>query len=322
MTSATDDQNTPATEAILVIDIGGTNVKFGYSCGGQPLDFRKLYSTDALRAGDPVRALALMIEDVVADTGIEAQSLVVAVPGFIDTDGNSVLHAANVPSLNGRRLGAELEQWFGCPALLERDAVLTLMGERRAGVVQGGDDVLGVFFGTGVGAAFIHHGAPFRGGGWALEIGLMPFQAEGPVPDGVRPQCLEAFASGRALQAIAGRHGVAIDSVFLASRYKPSLEDELARFVQYQAVAIGTASAMMSPATIVVGGGVVDMAGYPRDRLASLIESKLPNAETGRAFDLRWCRHGWTAALYGAPVIVGERRLQVADAGRRGYLWP
>ena len=49
-----ENLQTPVGEPILVIDVGGTNIKFGYSCNSQPLDFRKLYSTDALRAGDPV----------------------------------------------------------------------------------------------------------------------------------------------------------------------------------------------------------------------------------------------------------------------------
>jgi len=308
MTRSMDNLQTPVGEPILVIDMGGTNIKFGYSCNGQPLDFRKLFSTDALRAGDPIRALALMVEDVVAETAITPQTIVVAIPGFIDTDGDRILHAANIRSLDGRRLGDELGGRMGCTVLLERDSILALMGETRAGVAQGADHVLGVFFGTGVGAAFMMDGKPFRGSGWALEIGLMPFLAEGPVPEGVRPDCLEAHASGRALQAIAGRHGVPIDSIFLASGHSPSLADDLSRFIRHQAMAVGMAAAMVSPATILLGGGVMDMVGYPRETLIGLIEDHLPLSETGRRFDLRWSRHGWAAVLHGAPAVVIEHR--------------
>ncbi|WP_167306625.1 ROK family protein [Paraburkholderia steynii] len=295
-------------EPILVIDVGGTNIKFGYSCNSQPLDFRKLFSTDALRAGDPIRALALMVEDVVAETAIAPRTIVIAIPGFIDTDGDRVLHAANIRSLDGRRLGDELGRRAGCTVLLERDAVLALTGETRAGVVQDADHVLGVFFGTGVGAAFMTDGKPFRGSGWALEIGLMPFLAEGPVPEGMRPDCLEAHASGRALQAIAARHGVPIDSIFLASAYSASLADDLSRFIRHQAMAVGMAAAMVSPATILLGGGVMDMNGYPRETLIGLIEGHLPLSETRRPLDLRWSRHGWTAVLHGAPAVLTEHR--------------
>jgi len=304
MTQATKSLQTPDGASVLVIDIGGTNVKFGYACGGQPLAYRKLFSSDALRAGDPVQALARMVGNVVADTGIAPQTIVAAVPGFIDRDGDRVLHAANIGSLDGRRLGTELARLVGCTVLLERDAVLALLGETRAGIVRDANDVLGIFFGTGIGAAYVNDGKPFRGGGWALEIGLMPFCAQGPVPEGVRPDCLEAYASGRALQAIAERNGVSIDGVFKASGFDSSLEKELSRFVGYQAMAVGAAIAMMSPSVILLGGGIMEMAGYPRKVLTELIGRFVPMAETGRTLDVRWSRHGWTAVLHGASAII------------------
>jgi allose kinase len=308
MTQTMKNLQTPDGEAILVIDIGGTNIKFGYACGGQPLDFRKLFSTDVLRAGEPVNALAMMVRDVVAETGIAPQAIVAAVPGFIDPDGDRVLHAANIRSLDGRRLGAELGRLVGCTVLLERDAVLTLMGETRAGVVKDADHVLGIFFGTGVGAAYINDGQPFRGGGWALEIGQMPFHGEGRVPADARPDCLEAYASGRALHAIAQRHGVPIDGVFRASECNASLAEELSRFIRYQAMAVGMAAVMVSPAVILLGGGVMQMAGYPREKLVNLIERFVSVTQTGRALDVRWSQHGWTAALHGASVVMAGYR--------------
>src|ERR1700722_11707628 len=160
MTSALSRQLPVSDEPVLVIDIGGTNIKFGYSLAGQPLAFRKLCSTDALRASDPVQALARMVEAVVGESGVRPQAIVAAVPGFID---------------------------------------------------------------TGVGAAFMDGGKPFRGAGWALEIGLMPFCGQGRVPEGVRADCLEAYASGRALRGIAGRYEVAIDGIFRAAASNPPL---------------------------------------------------------------------------------------------------
>lgn len=308
MTSALSHQLPVSDEPVLVIDIGGTNIKFGYSLSGQPLEFRKLFSTDALRADDPVQALARMVEAAVGESGVRPQAIVAAVPGFIDTDDDCILYAANIMGLNGRRLGTELSQLVGIPVLLVRDAVLALTGEVLAGAAQDEDHVLGIFFGTGIGAAFIDGGKPFRGAGWALEIGLMPFCGEGRVLEGMRTDCLEAYASGRALQGIAERYGVAIDGIFRAAESNRPLADELALFVRYQAFAVGVAVAMISPATILLGGGVLDMDGFPRENLRELIVNHSPVAETGRALDLRWCQHGWLAVLHGAPAVVAEHR--------------
>lgn len=300
-------------DAILVIDIGGTNVKFGYTVGNRPADYRKLISSESLRAGDAVGALAGMIEIVVAESGLVPASVVAAIPGYIDTDFDHVLTAANVAGLEGRRVATDLAARIGCPVYLERDSILALMGEMHAGSARGCDDVLGVYFGTGVGGAYVQDGKPFRGGGWSLEIGLMPFMAEGRKLDGLRDDCLEAYASGRALQTIADRYDVPIGEVFRAGANHADLAAELDRFVLFQALAVGVGFAMMSPSTIVLGGGVLDMPGYPRDTLRALIDQYAPVSETRRELDLRWCDHGWVAVLHGAPAVVEEQR-EVARA--------
>ncbi|SMG60514.1 ROK family protein [Paraburkholderia susongensis] len=298
---------------ILVIDIGGTHIKFGYVRDGRPLAYRKHVPTDALRSGDAIDALSRIVTEVAAEAGLKPASVVAAVPGFIDTDHDRVLHAENVAGLNGRRLGKELGSRLGCRVLLERDAVLALMGETRAGAAQHADHVLGIFFGTGIGAAFMDGGKPFRGAGWALEIGLMPFVADGALEAGSQPDCLETHASGRALKQIAGRFDVPIERVFSVPEADPALHEALVHFVRHQALAVGMAAAMISPATILIGGGVVEMAGYPRAMLHALIASYVPAARTGRPLDLRWCQYGWDAVLYGASSIVSENQKQTIE---------
>jgi predicted NBD/HSP70 family sugar kinase len=293
--------------AVLVIDVGGTNIKFGYVLAGQPHHFQRLFSTATMREGDPIAILAKMITAVVSDAGFRPTAIVTTVPGFIDKDADHILFAANIPGLNGRALATELSQLVGCDVFLERDAILALLGETLAGVARGADNVLGVFFGTGIGAAFVQEGRPFRGNGWALELGLMPFRGEGREFAGMRTDCLEAYASGRALQGVADRYQLPIDQVFLASSENSALSDQLSLFVRDQAFAVSSAVAMFSPAVIVLGGGVLDIEAYPRSTLVELIIKHAPISETGQAMDLRWAQHGWTSALMGAPLVLAER---------------
>jgi allose kinase len=306
MTTAPDARIKAVRQPVLVIDIGGTGIKIGYSIDRRPQIFRNIFSTQTLRDGDPVAALAAMVEGAVAQTGIAPGFIVATVPGFIDTDGDHVLFAGNIPSLNGRALASELSHSVGCPVLLERDAVLLLTGETLAGVVQDGEHVLGLFFGTGIGTAYLQNGTPFRGGGWALELGLMPFRGDGRILSGMRTDCLEAYCSGRVLRDIGTRHGVEVGGVFRAAESMPLLAEELAAFVRYQAFAVGCAVAMVSPQTIVLGGGVLDIVGYPKDRLVALVAEHAPIAETGRPMDLRWAQLGWTSVLHAAPLVVAE----------------
>ena len=120
-------------------------------------------------------------------------------------------------------------------------------------------------------------------------------------------------------RALAQRHGVPIAVVFPAADENGDLARELAGFVRDQAFAIGTAVALFSPDAIVLGGGVCAMQGFPKLRLAALVEANAPFAETGRRMDLRWAELGWRSALHGAPHAAREhfwRRQQHFDASR------
>jgi predicted NBD/HSP70 family sugar kinase len=293
-------------DVILVIDIGGTGIKIGIVEGGRPADFGKVFPTERLKEGDPIDGLADMAREATAERGARPDYVVATVPGFIDLDFDHVLSVANIPGLNGRALASELGSKVGCPVFLERDSILLLSGEVMAGAARGAEDVLGLFFGTGVGTAYLQGGRPFRGGGWALELGMMPFRGDGRSLPGLRADSLETYCSGRVLREIAARHGLPIEEVFAVDDGTPTLAEELADFVRWQAFAIGCAVAMVSPRTILLGGGILEMTGFPRDRLVRLVGRHAPIAETGRAMDLRWAELGWTATLHGAARVAAE----------------
>lgn len=292
------------TASILVIDIGGTSVKFAGLRDGEPLAATHQVATADLRKADPIRALAALIPTVADRLGLQPQGIVASVPGFLDPDRDLVRTAGNIPEFNGRRLASELAALTGLPVTLERDAILTLAGEWRAGAGQGVDQLLGLFFGTGVGGAFLDRGRPFRGTGFALEIGNMPFKAEGRTLAGMRTDCLEAYVSGRVLAAIAAEAGIPVEVAFLEAPRRPALARAVDRFLVDQAVAIGIAVSLFSPRATILGGGIVDMAGFPFDRVAGLVADHSTQRETGEALDLRRAALGWQAALHGAALAL------------------
>ncbi|MCW5721600.1 MAG: ROK family protein [Devosia sp.] len=297
-----------SSETVLVIDIGGTQCKFGMVRSGVPGEYSRVFSTQALRDEDPIAALAEMVRTVRGEIGHPVDLVVSTVPGFMEPDYDTVLFAGNILNLNGRRLATELSAIIGLPVLLERDSVLSLMGECAAGAGVGSNHTLGLFFGTGVGGAYIENGMPFRGAGWALEIGHIPFRGEGRRFEGMRTDCLETYVSGRALQLIADRNDVDISEVFAGAATNPKLREDLDEFVRDQAFAVGTAIALFSPATVILGGGVCSMKAFPRDRLEQLIVTNSTADESRRPLDLRWAQLGWKGALFGAFEVVRRNR--------------
>ena len=295
---------------LLVADIGGTTVKIGFVVEGIPQTYVRVFPTSNLRRPDPVAALAELIFIAIDEAKLQPYTIVATVPGFLDKTARHVLLAVNIPELNGCALVDELARETGIPVILERDAVLALMGEYAAGGCRGAKSVLGFFFGTGVGASYLENGRAFRGSGWALEVGHMPYHGSRRWFGAVRTVCLEAYVSGKVLERIALEHGVVISDVFAAARHNRALGEHVAEFVRNQANAVGSAIAVLSPETVLLGGGICDMRAFPREELASAVEHSFPFEQIGQRLVVQWATLGWQSVLHGAPLLQTERDRQ------------
>ena len=290
------------TDVLAVVEIGGTSVKIGFGVDGRPSDFARTYPTGRIRTAKPAADLAAVICEASAAAGLSPTAIVATVPGFLDRDFDTVLHAKNVPELNGHRLATELSAALALPVQLERDVVLQLLGETSAGAIVGETEVLAIYVGTGIGAAYLGSEGIFRGGGWALEIGHIPMR---PPSSRDRPESLEHHASGAALAGAAERYGIDVGTAFLRTDI-PALSEALALLIRDQAVAIVTALVLFSPRRLLIGGGVVEMPGYPRDELARQITQCLPRGTGVAAPPITYSTLGWKAAIWGAMAISGS----------------
>ncbi len=294
---------------ILVADVGGTSMKLGAVVNGVPSSYSQRVSSGELRCADPLGALEHVFRAFADAHGLAFDAVVMTVPGFVDRDFDHVLYAANLPEFNGLPLASGLVQRLGVPVVLERDAVLLLQGEQENGVAQGCSSVLGIFFGTGVGAALIEDGKVFRGAGWALEIGHMPIHGDAEPLDGLKADSLEVYASGRRLNQLAATYGVPVDALF-EQEGSPALSADLDTFVRDQAFATASSLLMLCPETLVLGGGVLEMRGYPREALVAQIRERA-SLPPQRALDIRFASRGWRAVLDAAPALVAERALSL-----------
>lgn len=298
---------------ILVIDIGGTHIKFLAVEGDDQRELGRHFPTEALRTANPIESFARMIEDVCGELAFKPDAVVSTVPGFLNPDLDLVHYAGNVPELNGHRLASELSARLGLAVHLERDSILLLQGEWVAGAGQGASQLLGIFFGTGVGGAYLQDGVPFRGAGFSMEIGSIPFKGLGRTLDGLRPDCLETYVSGRVLAEIASRHQVPINQVFMRAADDPALRQDVDAFIRDMAMAVATAVALLSPDTTVVGGGICFMQGFSREAFERVFDEVAPVAETGGKHSLRWAELGWKAAGFGAALRAEEEHLRVTS---------
>lgn len=287
------------TRTIIIAEIGGTSVKIGFAHQGQVNAYARTYPTSRLRTPSPVEQLVAILREACAEAQLEPDSLVATVPGFIGPDQDTILSTANIPEFEGLKLASTLSSQLGIPVRLERDSVLQLLGEHTAGVAQGENEVLAIYFGTGIGAAYLVDGKVFRGSGWALEIGHMPIYRPDISPV---PQSIEELASGKALSKLAERHKLGNDELFRDIE-RPETQAEISEFISNQAMAAACAITICSPRILILAGGVVELKHYPRSLLESRIRDCLPSIAGVFPPDIRWGELGWRAAIHGALAL-------------------
>jgi glucokinase len=189
------------TTALVGVDVGGTKIQVLVTDPGFKVLGRSRGATPA-SGGPPavVQAIHDLIKSALAEAGSPAPSAVgVGAPGTIDRATGMVSRSPNVAGwMDPYPLGEELARRTDARVVVDNDVRAGMLGEHRLGAGMGLADVLGVWFGTGVGGAVIlggrlrdgHHGA----GG---EIGHVVVVPGGRRCGCGRLGCLEAYA-GRA----------------------------------------------------------------------------------------------------------------------------
>ncbi|AGH81332.1 NAGC-like transcriptional regulator [Psychromonas sp. CNPT3] len=205
-------------------------------------------------------------------------------PGSINQQDGS-LYCVNVPAIKGHCLSAELSDALKRDVKLENDANCFLLSECYGGSAEGGQCVLGITLGTGVGGAIFVNGQLHRGlNGFAGELGHYPLPAtivlqypELPLFDCAcgRAMCLETYMSGIGLERLYAHYAkTPLLGIEIIKKYRAG--DILTRRIidiYFDILAAGLATAMLvlDPDVIIIGGGLSNF-----DELYDALEERLP----------------------------------------------
>ncbi|MDY7102352.1 MAG: ROK family protein [Actinomycetota bacterium] len=267
------------------VDIGGTSTRVAV------FDERLVplgWTVDETRPASLVDHVAELVHRTHDDLGPKARpiaSVGVGVPGRVDAAHGTVADAVNLGLAGeGLDLGGGLAERLGVPVTVENDVNAAALGVCHRmglgagpGVGAGGRTVALLSVGTGVAAGLVIDGRVHRGPtGLAGEIGHIPFDPSGPRCACGQKGCLEAVASGAALQRAWPGDGV--DTPVASLLAAAGRGDETATRVWCDALdALAWAVELLVltvDAEVVVLGGGVSEAGAPlldgvRDALAT-----------------------------------------------------
>ncbi|TKI05458.1 allose kinase [Martelella alba] len=256
-------------KVVVGVDMGATHIRICLLGDDGQLVATDKNRTDTVIAKGLARGLSQFIQDRLAGYATEMTALMIGFPAAVARDRKTIISVPNLPCDTGEfsYLADRLMQQFHCPVAFERDVNLQLyydVTEQRLADKL----VLGCYLGTGFGFAVWLNGALFVGAhGVAGELGHIPLGDPdircGCGNDG----CLETLCSGAALARWYGREprGYALSDVFVENRREPVLDE----FIRLGAKAIATSANLFDPDCILLGGGVMDMAGFPYERLVA-----------------------------------------------------
>jgi predicted NBD/HSP70 family sugar kinase len=181
---------------------------------------------------------------------------VVGVPGVVETAG-SIKLATNVPGLENRHFGTELQERLGVQVTLENDINLAALGEQWAGVARGVHDFVFLSIGTGLGAGLVLRGEVHRGHNGAA--GEMDYALPG-LADEVDP-CAGAISAVAARLARDAQTALQppydTRAVFAAARAGDQVAQRVVEDVAHRiARHVAPIAAVTDVALVVLGGGV------------------------------------------------------------------
>ncbi|MND53508.1 N-acetyl-D-glucosamine kinase [compost metagenome] len=225
----------------------------------------------------------------------------ISLPGWIDpATGHGF--ASNIP-ITGRDVGSALLARFGRSFPLMNDCMAFAYSEVHGGAGEGGDVVIGLIVGTGMGAGLVINGdIPPRYNGLALEIGhtgmparILSEQNLPLIPCGCgKTGCMERYVSGTGLADIAKiKLGETISNQELtlrASNGDAAAEQVLNDWAELMAESLLTMQMVVDPDCIVLGGGLSNMDGVA-ERVSKAFEkqklgpTRIPAIRTARFGD-------------------------------------
>ncbi len=231
-----------SNEAILGVDLGGTQVRVGkVRAGALERHEARGISGQARREvvlGEIFATVDQVFDDDVAGIGC-------GVPSVVDVGRGIVYAVENIPSWHEVHLKDELERRYGVPAAINNDANAFAVGELHFGKGRGRRNLVAMAVGTGLGAGIVVDGRLYNGANCgAGELGAIPY----------REGTIEQYCAGPFFQRAAGVGG---DVVF--DRARAGDAEALRLFAAYGyelGHAVMVALYAYDPELIVLGGSI------------------------------------------------------------------
>lgn len=308
---------------VIAVDLGGTNIRVAVIDRQGNMSHKSRIPTHASDGPDAVIGrIAQLINQVVNEAQLDDDIPVgVASPGPLNPRTGVVHYTPNLPGWRDVPLIDTLAGQINRPATLANDGNAATLGEARFGSARGVRNLVYLALGTGIGGGVITEGVLVDGkNGLGAEIGHTLVSVDGPRCTCGAVGCLEAYASGWAIQFEAERvcttadgdtmkrlaEGGTVHAGVVAEAARQG--DPAAQFILNRAgralgAAIGSFINMFDPEMVVIGGGVAALGelliGPARDVVAGY-----SFYDMRKGVDITYSSLGGDTGVYGAGALA------------------
>lgn len=294
---------------IALIDIGGTNIKFGV-IDSQNEHFHQLGSI-ATATHDINFQMEKRIEKVmeIIEEKYDISGIAISSAGIVDNETGTIIYAnKNIPNYKGTQLKQILENKYHIPVTVENDVNSALLGEIYFGQFKNIHSAIMLTIGTGVGGALyfndnIHHGFSHSAG----EVGYAI----------INNNNIEDIASTTALVRnvkektnLENIDGYWIFDQAINHQNKICIE-EIDCMVGSLAYLINNYVALINPEVVILGGGIMEQEKY----LSPLVNKKFKEINTNKLVvnntKIKFASLGNQAGVLGAYIHYKKQILSI-----------
>jgi len=301
------------TNYVVAFDIGGTKIAGALFDDKYKVvkkkrvefDKKKFESEVIISKNEFFAIICELVNELKADVKIMA--IGVSIPDVVDREG-SIVSTSKIKSLSNFPLGSELKKIFKCPVVaVANDADCFALGEQRLGAGQGQRNVIGVIFGTGIGAGIVLGGQIYAGTtGSAGEFGHNIVNPSGPRGRIGLMGTIEAYAGASDLVRNYLAAGGKLKEPDSKAIYDSS--EQIAKKVAGEALvhfSIGLAALMntLNPGIIILGGG---QSNQPVYKELNRLTKKFTISGLRKNVKIVKNKLGDDAGIYGAAILARE----------------
>ncbi len=139
---------------ILLVDIGGTNIKYALSTLDGRIVARGVYKTPKIREE---------LLDYICELDFEYDGIALSLPGVVNENKSSVFVTGELSFLSGFDICSYLNKRKGCPVVLENDGRCATLAELGFGNLKESVNGLVIVVGTSIGMGLIFNRELYQG---------------------------------------------------------------------------------------------------------------------------------------------------------------